>query len=620
MDNFNNGLIYTDVDGCIGCNNCIRECPELKANVVRDAGDGTTKIFLDDRECVLCGTCLDTCTHGVRHSKDDNDRFFADLKSGKPVSVMIAPAFLLNYPNEYKHVLGYLRSLGVKHFYSVSFGADITTWAYLNYLLKNHKQGQISQPCPAIVSYIEKHQTNLISSLIPIQSPMMTTAIYLKQYQKVPEDLAFLSPCIAKKIEIESPRGKGLIKYNVTFNGLMDRIRKEGINLRTYPELDDEIDYGLGSLFPVPGGLRENVEFYLGQEAMVVQVEGEKHAYEYFRDLPDWIKRTKPAPTLVDALNCGAGCNYGTATEFRQKHNDYVKVETHFLRKKKMAEVQDEQGMQVLDPSERFAMLNERFKDFRMEDFMCSYTNHQVNERTVSDRELENIFTDMYKPTEADRIIDCRSCGYETCKRLAVAIGLNINTKENCVYYVKAQLQNRLAQSQKIADNFEQISGLIAEMAQENIGISDDTVTINNRVEEAVNYGGEMRKTLDDVQAEFSKLTASYNEISNIARSTNILSINASIEAAHAGVHGKGFAVVATEVGDLANKSLAAANKNRDDSDSIFKVLDKLSESTETLMKHIEEIRGSTVEISDSVEGIRGKSEDVIKLMDSIQE
>jgi len=96
-------------------------------------------------------------------------------------------------------VFGYLKSLGVSHIYPVSFGADITTWTYIKYIKQTGKTGLISQPCPAIVNYIEKYQPELIPMLMPLQSPMMDEAIYLKKYQGVKEELVFLSPCIAKK-------------------------------------------------------------------------------------------------------------------------------------------------------------------------------------------------------------------------------------------------------------------------------------------------------------------------------------------------------------------------------------------------------------------------------------
>lgn len=52
--------------------------------------------------------------------------------------------------------------MGVNHIISVSFGADITTWGYVNYITKYDFKGGVSQPCPAIVGYIEHYLPELI--------------------------------------------------------------------------------------------------------------------------------------------------------------------------------------------------------------------------------------------------------------------------------------------------------------------------------------------------------------------------------------------------------------------------------------------------------------------------
>lgn len=132
---------------------------------------------------------------------DDTERFFADLSQEKKISVILAPAFLANYPKEYQKVLEYLKKKGVNHICSVSFGADITTWGYLKYITEHNFTGGISQPCPAVVTYVEKYIPELIPRLIPVHSPMMCTAIYMKKYMQVSDSIAFISSCIAKKVE-----------------------------------------------------------------------------------------------------------------------------------------------------------------------------------------------------------------------------------------------------------------------------------------------------------------------------------------------------------------------------------------------------------------------------------
>lgn len=183
----------------------------------------------------------------------------------------------VNIPN-YKKLFGYLKTKGVKEFFDVSFGADITTWAYLKYIGKGYKNTYISQPCPAIVNYIEKLKPEMIEHLIPVQSPMMCAAIYYKKYQKLEDKLAFLSPCIAKKDEMEVDENRCYISYNITLGKIIKYIEKEGIKLDSYEEVDFRDGNVLGFLYSRPGGLRENVEA-ITQDLWLRQVEGQHLVY-----------------------------------------------------------------------------------------------------------------------------------------------------------------------------------------------------------------------------------------------------------------------------------------------------------------------------------------------------
>lgn len=200
MSGLNEGLVYTN-DKCIGCNRCISLCPAITANHAVGEGEDC-KIYVSGDSCIACGACFDTCEHDARSYRDDTEHFFNDLKKGENISLLIAPSFMVNYPDEYEGILWGLKQLGVKHFINVSFGADIATWAYLNYLSSNKAEGTIAQPCPTVVTYIEKYIPELISKLVPVHSPMMCAAIYAKKYMGINDKLAFISPCIAKKNEI----------------------------------------------------------------------------------------------------------------------------------------------------------------------------------------------------------------------------------------------------------------------------------------------------------------------------------------------------------------------------------------------------------------------------------
>lgn len=624
ISHLDNGLIFTDSEKCIGCNNCIRKCPTLESNVGVLGDDGVCKMHLDSAECILCGTCLDTCTHDARSFRDDYDMFMHDLRKGKQISVLIAPALLINYADEYQYILGYLKSLGVNSFYSVSFGADITTWAYLKYITENNALGKFSQPCPAIVSYAERHLPELLDEIMPVQSPMMCAAIYLKKYKGVTDDLMFLSPCIAKKIEMDSSRGLGMYKYNVTFINLMNSIRENGINLRTFEPVNDTIDYGLGSLYPVPGGLRENVEFYLGDDAMVAQAEGEIHAYEQmdlYKKLREEWNRHEMLPTLVDILNCGRGCNYGTATEFRHSDNGAIQVAIHKIRRDRRKKVRESAGNIDTghNPQMNLDALNERHSDLNLNDFLCSYEDKTVKKPLLSSNQINNAYAEMRKSSEAEKRFDCTACGYKTCSDMAKAMTLGINVKENCAEYVKFLAQEQMSYQRTVISHFGEVSDLITQLNGDNVRISDDTSTINSRVEAAVDHGVKMGETLNDLQKEFEKIIKSYQQISDVARTTNILSINASIEAAHAGQMGRGFGVIAEEMGNLAQKVLAVAGQNESDSNSISGVLLELVDSINTFNVMIDEIKGSTGEIKSNVSNITGGTANIMELVQHLE-
>ena len=138
-------FVYTN-ENCIGCNKCISVCPVMTANRAVEQ-DGRTIIDVDADKCIACGACFDACEHQARSYQDDTEEFFADLKKGQKISILVAPAFAANYPGEYQKILGGLKKLGINRIISVSFGADITTWAYLRYITEHNFTGGISQGC-----------------------------------------------------------------------------------------------------------------------------------------------------------------------------------------------------------------------------------------------------------------------------------------------------------------------------------------------------------------------------------------------------------------------------------------------------------------------------------------
>ncbi len=423
-------VIKVDESKCVNCHACITTCP------VKYCNDGSKSVIqINSDMCIACGSCIAACTHSARVYIDDFSKFIDNIIAGEKIIVITAPAVAVSFPDMYLKLNTWLKQLGVEAVFDVSFGAELTVKSYIEYLKTDSPKTVISQPCPAIVSYIELYQPELIPNLAPVDSPMLHTVKMIKEFYPKYKDykIAVISPCIAKKREFEDT---GMCDYNIAHLSILGFLDTNNIDLNTYVDTNyDNPESERAVLFSSPGGLLKTVERWTTDLTYQSRkIEGVEVIYNYLKGLPEVMEKGM-SPKLIDCLNCDFGCNAGPLTPNVDKNPDLIEYQVNKrakqLQQKYLSKNNDSIELSKIDIEK---IINKHWKPNL---YNRSYINRKNNAKILipTDSELQVVYYEMNKFATED-IKNCSSCGYGTCKAMAVAIFNKLNLPKNCHFYL----------------------------------------------------------------------------------------------------------------------------------------------------------------------------------------
>ena len=315
-----------DNEKCKKCGLCMAACPyhaivktivpceeSCPVGAIAKGEDGLAHI--DSEKCISCGKCVSACPFGAPHAKSQVIDVLKNIKQGKEVIAMIAPALIGHLPCKPEQIQDAFLKIGFSAVYEVAQGADITAKTEAKDFRQRLEEGQsfmTTSCCAGYNELVKKHLPEIKPYVSDAKTPLYYTAELVKKEH--PDALTvFISPCFAKRREVlDNPN----INYLMNFEELGAVLIAFGIEIDVCEEKEFEYKSSKEAReFALSGGVAKSVQAaWQGDENDIKPVIINGLDKASVRNLKMYAKTGKcPDGNLIEIMCCEGGCIAGNA-------------------------------------------------------------------------------------------------------------------------------------------------------------------------------------------------------------------------------------------------------------------------------------------------------------------
>jgi len=229
-------------------------------------------------------------------------------------------------------------------------------------------------------------------------------------------------------------------------------------------------------------------------------------------------------------------------------YSEYIEINTP---NESLNEFKNDVNEMIKATKDHFVDMNSVLKEYANYDYTQKLELANIEKGGV----FETLVNDINKVRDAITQLLIKS------KQSGINLDSNADTLLSNVQILDNSSNSAAAALEQTAAALEEITGTISSNTQNVMQMASFAQEVTSQAEQGEKLAAQTTTSMDDIDKEVTAISEAISVIDQIAFQTNILSLNAAVEAATAGEAGKGFAVVAQEVRNLASRSADAANE-----------------------------------------------------------